>query len=89
MREIEFKKKLYYVSTLLTWDLAFFVDGVAWSKAISSTTDFILCKDLAMNIWGPQDLKQRSVTGQKCRRYKDNISKPDLTPEKVDAVSHN
>ncbi|GBM90887.1 hypothetical protein AVEN_46378-1 [Araneus ventricosus] len=49
-----------------------------------------LTPNLAVSLWGSETLKERSVTGTACRRFKKNgiEAKRALTPIKVDAVQN-
>ncbi|GBN21681.1 hypothetical protein AVEN_11164-1 [Araneus ventricosus] len=69
-----------------------FIKRDQWLKIVSSKTMTVsrFTRNLAVSLWGSETLKERSVTGTACRRFKKNgiEAKRALTPIKVDAVQN-
>ncbi|GBM11527.1 hypothetical protein AVEN_101874-1 [Araneus ventricosus] len=69
-----------------------FIQKDQWLKIVSSKNMTVsrLTRNLALSLWGSETLKERSVTGAACRRFKKNgiEAKRALTPIKADAVQN-
>ncbi|XP_064468451.1 uncharacterized protein LOC135379127 [Ornithodoros turicata] len=57
---------------------------------LGATKDSLFCRDMARTLWSTEELSERSVTGEACRRLaKDGVQgKKRLTPKKVDALGN-
>lgn len=84
----------YILILLLQVDLG---DGVLVPKkkldhVLKRPTDSKFCKDMVRILWRPEELLNRSVTGQPCRRLlkepgmAEAIPKRALTPKKLDGL---
>ncbi|XP_064455628.1 uncharacterized protein LOC135372636 isoform X2 [Ornithodoros turicata] len=58
--------------------------------ALGAAKDSLFCREVARLLWTGEELSERSVTGEACRRYAKSgaVGKKRLTPKKMDALGN-
>lgn len=57
-----------------------------WEMLQLQNKNSVFVKNLAVAIWGSDKLKDKSVDGKACNRFKGNAAKPPLSPVKLDTM---